>query len=272
MAEPVASTELTLIAHEGEPRIRDVDLGARLGFARVSDIRKLIERHRENLNKISVLATVAQSPAGGGRPSVSYFLNKKQAIFITAKSETPAATDITIEIIEKFDAYERGLISRAPQPDPIALLNDPATMRGLLLTYSEKVLALQGEVAALEPKAAALDRMAESDGSFSLQVSAKLLSVSPKWLLGFMAEHGWIFRRPVTQEWTAYQSRVNSKHLEQRRTTIIQSNGRERTVSQCLVLPRGLALLAEAINRSDPTNAAACDARRIAVSAATSQH
>jgi hypothetical protein len=41
---------------------------------------------------------------------MEYYLNRKQAIFITAKSDTVVATDITIEIIERFDAYERGVL------------------------------------------------------------------------------------------------------------------------------------------------------------------
>jgi hypothetical protein len=64
---------------------------------------------------MSSLITIRGSPrggeppdSGGGRPTIEYYLNRKQAIFITAKSETPIPTDTTIEIIERFDAYERG--------------------------------------------------------------------------------------------------------------------------------------------------------------------
>ncbi len=94
---------------EGELRILDTDLAIRLGFAQPRDIRKLIKRYEAELSKMGVCATVAQtSGARGGRPTDLYYLNKKQAVFITAKSETPEATAITIEIIERFDAYERG--------------------------------------------------------------------------------------------------------------------------------------------------------------------
>jgi hypothetical protein len=52
-------------------------------------------------------------PGGtGGRPATEYHLHRKQAIFLTAKSETTEATEITIEIIERFDAYERGVVPR----------------------------------------------------------------------------------------------------------------------------------------------------------------
>jgi hypothetical protein len=38
------------------------------------------------------------------------YLNRKQAIFLTAKSETPDATEITIEIIQRFDAPGAGYL------------------------------------------------------------------------------------------------------------------------------------------------------------------
>jgi hypothetical protein len=62
--------ELVVQTVEREPRVLDIDLAKRLGFARPADIRKLIERHRESLSKISVLATVAKtSGSTGGRPT-----------------------------------------------------------------------------------------------------------------------------------------------------------------------------------------------------------
>jgi hypothetical protein len=93
---------------EGELRVRDLDLAKRLGFSKPAKIRELIARHRVALEVMGVLPTVGSTHEANGRTFAAYYLNKKQAIFITAKSETAAATDITIEIIERFDAYERG--------------------------------------------------------------------------------------------------------------------------------------------------------------------
>jgi len=107
---------------DGEARILDTDLATRLGFANPIDISKLIRRHTAALAALGVLATVATTPNNnglGGRPREAAYLNRKQAIFITAKSDTPDATNLTIEIIEKFDAYERGgmLPTHAILPD-----------------------------------------------------------------------------------------------------------------------------------------------------------
>ena len=108
---------ITPLLLEGEFRVLDTDLAERLGFAEPRAIRKLITRHRRDLERLGVCATVSQtSGTKGGRPAMAYYLNRKQAIFITAKSETPEATDITIEIIHRFDEYELGRATLSQQP------------------------------------------------------------------------------------------------------------------------------------------------------------
>jgi hypothetical protein len=98
------------IGIEGEPRIRDLDLAARLGFAQERDIRKLIARHRGALCALGPIVE-RQEVVGKGQRVATAYLNRKQAIFMTARSDTPIATDITIEIVERFDAYEKGLLA-----------------------------------------------------------------------------------------------------------------------------------------------------------------
>ena len=56
-----------------------------LGFERLVKIRELIARHRQNLNKISILPTVGLFHNGPGRPATEYWLNEKQALFITTQ-------------------------------------------------------------------------------------------------------------------------------------------------------------------------------------------
>ncbi|WP_063353473.1 hypothetical protein [Acetobacter oryzifermentans] len=106
---------ITPSMREGELRILDTDLAKRLGFAAPRMIRKLIKRYLPELDKIGPRSTVERVINGGN--ATEYYLNRKQAIFITAKSETVEATDITIEIIHRFDSYERGQIPNAtPKP------------------------------------------------------------------------------------------------------------------------------------------------------------
>jgi len=110
-----AGTTDEIVAIDGEARIRDITLGRDLEFDRPRDIRKLIERHLEPLQQFGTCATVARVVRGN--PVTEYLLNRNQAIFIAAKSETPKATELVIGVIKKLDAYEKGLIA-PPTPAP----------------------------------------------------------------------------------------------------------------------------------------------------------
>lgn len=142
LPRPVLEIQL----REGEPRVYDLDLAARLRFGRPRDIRKLIERHLAALDQLGPRATVARVVNGG--EATEYYLSRKQAIFITAKSETDEATEITIEIIERFDEYERGV-------RPAAV---PTTAQGLasafqMLADNERIRAEQSQaIARIEEK------------------------------------------------------------------------------------------------------------------------
>lgn len=88
-------------------RIRDVELAARLGFAQPEDIRKLLKRNAEELNRYGVLATVAEtSGAAGGRPATVYYLNRQQSLLAAVLSRAPAAPDVREVLIRAFDASE----------------------------------------------------------------------------------------------------------------------------------------------------------------------
>ncbi|MBS1029446.1 phage antirepressor KilAC domain-containing protein [Gluconobacter albidus] len=169
--------------HDGELRVLDTDLATRLGFDRPRDIRKLIKRYEAELGKMGTCATVARVIRGN--ETEVYYLNKKQAIFITAKSETAEATEITIEIIEKFDAYERGEVVTPAVPTSFreALL--------LAADQQERIEAQDRELAIVTPKAAAHDYLAELPGDLGVRDAGRELKVGQQWVTDYIDGHGW---------------------------------------------------------------------------------
>jgi anti-repressor protein len=129
-----------------------------------------------------------------------------------------------------------------PVRSTMEILSDPAAMRGLLLTYTEKVIALEAENAELVPKTEALDRIATADGSLCITDAAKTLQVRPKDLSALLRARGWVYSRMGCGV-IAGQARINSGHLEHKTTVIRQGDGHERVVSQVRVTPKGLARL-----------------------------
>lgn len=139
-------------------------------------------------------------------------------------------------------AYDSSMAS-APA-DPIQqVLNDPAAMRGLLLSYTERVIALESTVAEQAPKVAALDRIATADGSMCITNAAKTLGMRPKDLFQWMQAHRWIYRR-TSSSWIAYQDRLQAGWLEHKIATVERADGSEKVASQVLVTAKGLSVLA----------------------------
>jgi len=133
----------------------------------------------------------------------------------------------------------------AASRDPMQVLNDPAAMRGLLLTYTEKVLALESKVCELAPKANALDRIADADGTMNPTVAAKTLQMPPKKLFNWMREKHWIYRRPGGKGNVAYQDKIQAGYLTHKIATVQREDGSDKVVEQVLVTAKGLAKLSQ---------------------------
>lgn len=134
--------------------------------------------------------------------------------------------------------------------DPSRLLNDPAAMRGLLLTYTEKVIALESRVEEMQEDVDALDQIAEAHGSFCRTEAAKHLGIPPHTLCRWMRTNGWTYRRPGAKEDIAYQSKVIAGYLEHKVTTGPRPDGTEWISTQVRVTPKGLTVLAKAFPKT----------------------
>ena len=137
------------------------------------------------------------------------------------------------------------------QRDPMAVLNDPAAMRGILLTYTEKVLTLECKVqeqgatiADLEPKAAGLDRIAAmtKDSARTITDAAKILDWAPKKFFTRLQAEKWIYRQNA--RWMAYQDKIQQGLMEHKYCNVQHDHGTEFDVAQPLITTKGIAKLA----------------------------
>lgn len=127
-----------------------------------------------------------------------------------------------------------------PQIDPMQVLNDPAAMRGLLLTYTEKVLALESTVAEQAPKVQALARLSDAEGSLCMRDAAKALQVRPIDLKNQLIVARWIYGRPGHSGWLAYQDKLQQGLLVHKVDTVQRQDGTEKVVEQVRITPKAL--------------------------------
>lgn len=178
----------------------------------------------------------------GGRPTKEYHLTIEAAKHISMMS----GTDKGFQVRDYFIECER--LAKERSVDPLQYLNDPAAMRGLLLSYTEKVLALEEEKRELLPKADALDRISGADGMNCITDAAKILQVRPKFLFEYLHANHWIYRRTGGKGWVAYQDKIMQGLLTHKVTTVMDIHtGLERVIEHVLVTPKGLAKLATKI-------------------------
>lgn len=161
--------------------------------------------------------------------------------------------DLTITLVAGYNVkIRRRIINRwleletQPTIDPMKALSDPTIMRGLLLTYTEKVLVLESKVVELAPKAKALDRIAtHSEGSFCIRDAAKTLQVKEKVLKQTLVERSWIYRRPMGSGYLAYSDKLRRGLMEHKIIRGERPDGSEWVETQARITAKGMALLSE---------------------------
>jgi len=209
------------------------------------DIAELTKKKHNKVMR-DIKSLVDQSAIGEssfGLTSYTDKSNRKQSMYLLD-------FEATMTLVTGYDAKRRSqVISRwveleKKEQDPMKALNDPAAMRGILLTYTEKVLALEEEVKEAAPKVAGFDRIATADGLTCITDTAKTLQIRPKDLFLWLSENKWIYRRQGGKGWIGYQNRIQQGVLHHKVTMVSTSDGREKVTEQVLITPKGLTRLA----------------------------
>lgn len=107
----------------------------------------------------------------GGHNRVEHLVTLSMAKELAMVERTPKGKEARQYFIE----CERRAFAQPAVPQ----LNDPAALRGILLSYTEKVLALEAKVDAAKPKTEFFDKFINADGLYNLQNGARALGARP---------------------------------------------------------------------------------------------
>lgn len=130
--------------------------------------------------------------------------------------------------------------------DPMKALADPDALRGLLLTYTEKVIALEAKVAEQAPKVQAMLRLEGAEGSLCVTDAAKVLSVRPKELFSYLSANKWLYKRAGCRHYIGYQDKIQAGLVEMTEYVVTDPEGEPKAYPRAKITAKGLAKLASA--------------------------
>ena len=210
--------------------------------------KSVIQLIRQNVSDLNDFGGVAfeNAPfetAGGTQSREVAILNEQQStLLLTYMRNNDVVRKFKKRLVKAFFEMRDSGVKNA---DPMQALSDPATMRGLLLSYSEKVLTLESTVKEQAPQVEAFKRLSVANGSLCLTDAAKHIQIKPKEMIQWMHAKSWIYRRTGNKNWVGYQNRLQQGLLEHKVTTVSRDDGTEKVCEQVRVTPKGLARIAQ---------------------------
>lgn len=173
---------------------------------------------------------------------------KRDSIVVVAQ----LSPEFTARLVDRWQELEAMHAKPAiPQtlPDALRLAADLAEQKA---QEAQKRIAAETALAEAAPKAQALERIAQAQGSLCITDAAKALQVTPQTLFRLLQAEQWIYRRPGGTGWLGYQNRIQSGLLEHKVTTVTRDDGSEKVVEQCRITPKGLTRLASSLKPITP--------------------
>ena len=236
------------------------DVAKVLGVQNASDLAKRLdqdERSRFNL----------------GRQGEGWIVNESGLYKIVLRSDKPEAREfqrwVTHDVlpsIRRHGAYMSEDVVERTLSDPDYLIRLATALKD---ERAARAVA-ERQVGELQPKARALDLLADASGSYSVAEAAKMLSgagcaMRVRDLEDWLSSNGWVYRRDG--HWVASQTQVNAGHLMMR---AYQSTGRLKDDSsfafapQVRVTAKGLSLIARHVSQDRLDAVQSQDLRRAA--------
>jgi phage antirepressor YoqD-like protein len=165
---------------------------------------------------------------------------KRDSIVVVAQ----LSPQFTARLVDRWQELE----TKVAKFDPAIVLSDPAAMRGLLLTYTERVLELQEVVAVQTPKVEALKRIEDAEGALGIREASQVLQVPERKLARFLDSEGWIFKMHGSSRWQGYSEKRKAGLLTHK-VHRYRGEGGEWCESEAVrITPRGIAKLAEKLS------------------------
>lgn len=233
---------MNMLTKMGEASITSREI-AELVDSRHDSVKRAVERLAEA--GVIVQPPLVDEPGTDamGRPRTTQVFvftgdqGKRDSIIVVAQ----LSPEFTARLVDRWQELE----AKVAKFDPAAVLADPAAMRGLLLTYTEKVLVLEEMVAGQAPKVEALKRIEDAEGALGLREAAQVLQVPERKLTRHLDAEGWIFKNHGSSRWQGYAEKRKAGLVTHKVRRYQDRDGEWCESEAVRITPKGIAKLAE---------------------------
>lgn len=190
----------------------------------LADIRKMLEELGRTSADFS-----ADLPDAYGRRQPGYALPRRECLILVSGY----SVELRARIIDRWEELEHKVATF----DPDVFFNDPASLRSVLLTQLDKVIALESAVAEARPKADFYDQFVNADGLYGLQNAGRALGCAPNRFIG------WLKQDYLFYQGSALVPRVRFIQMAifEVKSAIVDDKARPST----FITPKGLTYFAE---------------------------
>lgn len=222
----MTTNDITLLPPGGNPTMSSLEISDLTGKAHAHVMRD-IRVMTEELGGQSNFGSTYRDAQGKER--ACFNLPRRECLILVSGY----SIELRARIIDRWEQLER------QAADPVTVLNDPAVMRGLLLTYSEKVLTLEARVAADKPKTSFYDAYINADGLYGLQNAGRALGCHPNKFIT------WLKQDYVFYQGSALVPRVRfiQMGIFEVKSTIVDDKARPKA----FITPKGLTYFASRV-------------------------
>lgn len=188
---------------------------------------------------------------GGERKFASSYLseqNKALPCFDLPRREvdillTGYSVPLRAAVIDRWRELEAEVVK------PVPALSDPATLRGLLLGYTEQVLELQQKIVTDAPKVQFHDDVTDASNTQTIQEVAKVLQMGPNKLFQFLRDNNILMEEPYKN--LPYQKHMDAGHFKVVEKEFTKPGGEITLTTRTLVTGKGLTYIQKKLAKAN---------------------